>query len=135
MKHKPKIKITNSKAYYDYHIEDPVNAGLVLTSNDVKAIRSGTVRLQGNHVAISIGGADVVGVSGFEAPRRLLLTSKELNDLIKWTSIKGNTALVTEIFENDRGLFKAVVAHAKGKKLHDKRASLKEKDIKREINE
>lgn len=129
---KSKIRITNSKAFFDYAITDTVNAGLMLTSADVKAIRGGTVRLQGNHVALSIGGADAIGISGLEGPKRLLVTAKELTDLHKWLNTKGNTAIVTEIFENERGLFKAVVGHAKGKKLHDKRASIKEKDLKRD---
>jgi len=141
-----KIIAKNKKAYHDYFIEDKFEAGLVLKGSEVKAIRANRVNLKDSFVRFvkdelylfnaHIGRLDTTHhfyAHEERGSRKLLLHKKELLKLQKATQRDGYTIVALEIYFNKRNLAKLKIAIAKGKKLHDKRQDLKEKDMKRDI--
>jgi SsrA-binding protein len=136
-KHKkaPKnIAIKNKRASFEYTFLDKYVAGIVLTGTEIKSVRAGKVSLQeaychfsrgelwvqGMHIATYAQGNIYNHVETRE--RKLLLNRKELNRL---------TIIPIQLFMNERGLAKLQITLAKGKKLYDKRQSIKEKDLAR----
>ena len=141
-----KIIAKNKKAYHDYFIEDKFEAGLVLKGSEVKGIRANRVNLKDSFVRFvkdelylfnaHIGRLDTTHhfyAHEERGSRKLLLHKKELLKLQKATQRDGYTIVALEIYFNKRNLAKLKIAIAKGKKLHDKRQDLKEKDMKRDI--
>ncbi len=150
MKQKDKIiknlSIKNSKASFEYHFIDKYSAGIVLGGTEIKSLRLGKANIQ-DAFCLFIGNELFVrnlNISIYEQSsayynhqpkhdRKLLLTGKELKKLQLALNDVGLTIIPTRIFINDKGLAKIDIALAKGKKLHDKREDMKEKDTKREI--
>ena len=134
----------NRKATHDYEILQKFEAGVVLEGWEVKSLRAGRAQLTDSYVLLKNGEAFVLGshisplatASTHIHPdpirtRKLLLHHKEINPLIGAVERKGFTIVVLALYwKNNR--VKASIGSARGKKLHDKRASLKEKDAKRE---
>ncbi len=142
----PKISIKNKKAYFQYEILDTYTAGIVLTGTEIKAIREGRASmvdafcrfinnelwLTGMHIAeYSFG---TYNNHEPKRERKLLLTRTELRKLARSTQEKGLTIVALKLFVNAKGLAKVDIGLARGKKTHDKREDLKQKDAKREMD-
>ncbi len=136
----------NKKAYFDYEIIEKFEAGLVLQGSEVKAIRETRVNLKDSFVKIVRNEAILfnahIGVLntthhyyGHEerGTRKLLLHRKEITKMMKAIDREGLTIVPLSLYFNRKNFVKIQVAIAKGKKLYDKRADLKEKDQKRDI--
>jgi len=140
------IKIKNKKAYYGYFIEEKYIAGIQLTGTEIKSIRLGKVSLAESHCnfighelfVINMHIAEYTFGTHYnheaKRSRKLLLTSRELRKLAIKVREKGFTLIPTLLFINDRGLAKLEIAVARGKKLFDKRDSIKAKDTKRDMD-
>ena len=136
----------NKKAYHDYEIIEKLEAGIVLTGSEVKALRAKRVNLKDSFIRIvkdepilfnmHIGRLETTHhYYGHEerAPIKLLLHKKEIEKLKKAVEREGYTIVPLAIYFNHKNIAKVQIAIAKGKKLHDKRADLKAKDQKRDI--
>ena len=137
---KNKINILNKRARFDYEFIDTYTAGVVLTGVEVKFIRKGHLTFVDSFCSfqndelfmknVSISG---IGNDNIKRDRKLLLKKKELNK-IKKDLDKGLTIIPTRLYENEKGLFKVEVVLARGKKLYDKRETIKNRDIDKETN-
>lgn len=140
------VNIRNRQASFEYELLDKYVAGIVLTGTEIKSIREGKVNLQDGYGYFNNGELFVKGVNispyaqgthyNHEATRerKLLLKKSELKKLEGRTEEKGLTLVPTRLFINDRGFAKIEIALGRGKKVHDKRDSIKERDVKRELN-
>lgn len=137
--------IEHKKARLNYEILEEFEAGLELLGTEVKSLRAGQGKLEGSHVIVRGGEAYVVGMHippyqpkntdkeyDPDRSRRLLLNKKELIELSNFESQKGLTIVPLKVYNKGKNL-KLLVAAARGRKAHDKRAVLKERDTKREI--
>jgi SsrA-binding protein len=138
------VSIKNRKASFDYIFLEDYTAGIQLTGTEVKSIRAGKISLvdafcffQGNELFLKeaiITSTEDAFSHDPKRDRKLLLKRKELERLKK-KSEKGTTIVVKRIFTNERGFLKAEISLAKGKKNFDKRESLKEKDVMRDLQQ
>lgn len=138
------INIKNKKATFSYEILDKCVAGMVLRGTEIKSIREGRVSLTESHCYFSNGELWVqnMHIAHYAfgnihnhdevRPRKLLLKRKELNKFMK-TKEKGYAIIPLRLFISDRGFAKLEIALGRGKKLHDKRQTIKERDLKREM--
>lgn len=146
MKGNKRIEIRNKRAGFDYEFLETYTAGIVLVGTEIKSIRAGKVSLQDAYCYFSGSDLYVRGMNvatyfwasrwGAHEPlrdRKLLLTRKELRHLFQQNKTKGLTIVPIKMFISDEGYAKLVIALAKGKKEYDKRESIKEKDIRREL--
>ncbi|GAB1267872.1 SsrA-binding protein SmpB [Aurantivibrio infirmus] len=148
MAKKPKVSSNtialNKRARFDYHIEDTVEAGVVLQGWEVKSIREGKVQLTDSYVLFKDGEAWLLGaqiqplntasthyVTDPIRTRKLLLKNKEIGKLRAAAEQKGYTIVATKLYWKNH-LVKCAIALAKGKQDHDKRATIKERDWNRE---
>ena len=139
------IEISNRRASFDFEFLETYQAGIVLVGTEIKSIRSGKVSFLDAFCYFNNGELYVKGVNiakyfwgswGQHEPtrdRKLLLNKKELRNLEQAVKQKGLTIAVVKLFVNDEGLAKLVIALAKGKKEFDKRNTIKENDIRREM--
>lgn len=139
-----KIVASNKKSYHDYFIDSTYETGIVLVGSEVKSIRLGGVNLKDSFCIIKNGEIFILNmhVSPYEKgsyfnedPRRtrkLLMKRAEIDKLLGKVSAKGYTLVPTKIYFKG-GLVKVEVGLARGKELHDKRDSIKEKDMKRDL--
>ncbi|MDT8420617.1 MAG: SsrA-binding protein SmpB [Desulfuromonadales bacterium] len=139
-----KIIATNKKAYHDYFIDDTYEAGLVLTGTEVKSLRLGKVNLKESFCRIINGEVFInnMNISPYEQGnrenhdptrmRKLLLHHGEIDKLIRLTEQKGCSLVPTKIYFKN-SLVKLEIGVGKGKKLHDKRQTLKQKEASREM--
>lgn len=142
-KHSNHLNFYNRKAKFDYHFLRTEIAGIELVGTEVKSLRDGKVNLSEAFCAFDKGELWLINSSitpntnsyPHEALRRrkLLLKRKELDKLQK-DLIKGLTIVPVRIFTNEYGYFKLEIALAKGKKDYDKRETIKERDIQRDLN-
>jgi SsrA-binding protein len=136
----------NKKAYHDYEILEKFEAGLVLKGSEVKGIRAGRVNLKDSFVKIVKGEAFLFNAHigrletthhyyGHEerASRKLLLHKKEIAKLTDAIEKEGHTVVPLQMYFSRKNIVKLQIAIARGKKLHDKRQDMKEKDMKRDI--
>ena len=142
---KDTLSIINKKARFNYFIEDEYIAGIVLTGSEIKSIRKRNVSISDSFCEFNDNDELFITKmyikeyqnSNFNrnslSQRKLLLNKKELKKLKKKIADVGLTIIPLNLFINDSGLAKIRIALAKGKKLYDKRRSLKEKEIKRDI--
>ncbi|MGB5417324.1 SsrA-binding protein SmpB [Algibacter sp.] len=141
------INIQNKKARFQYEILDKYTAGIVLTGTEIKSIRSSKASIAESFCEFSENGElFVVNMTIQEyafgnyynhrpkATRKLLLNKKELKKLNKEVQNSGLTIIPLRLFINDKGYAKLVIALAKGKKLFDKRESIKDRDNKRDLD-
>lgn len=137
--------ITNRKARFDFDILDTIEAGVALHGFEVKSIRNGRGKIEGAFVQIRGNEAYLVGASipayqpantpkGYEPERirKLLLNRKELGKIQQQTEKERLTAVPLALYSAGRNI-KLEVAIARGKRKHDKRESIKERDTKRDI--
>lgn len=140
------INIRNRQAGFEFELLDKYVAGIVLRGTEIKSIRESKVNLQDGYCYFNNGELFVKGITidqyaqgthyNHEAQRerKLLLKRTELAKLEKRVEEKGLTLVPIRLFINDRGYAKLEVAVARGKKLHDKRNAIKDRDAKRELN-
>lgn len=139
------INIKNKKAGFQFEFLETYVAGLVLKGTEIKSLREGKVSLTESFCIfldgelyvrqMHIAPYSMAASYNHEAvrDRKLLLNKKELEKLRTKSQEKGLTIIPVRIFINDRGLAKMEIALGRGKKMHDKRQDLKEKDAKREL--
>lgn len=139
-----KIIAQNKKAYFNYFIEEKFEAGIILKGSEVKSLRNGKAHIEDSHALDTHN--EIILYNSYIAeyekanrfnhdsrrPRKLLLRTKEVKKLIGKIRIKGYTLVALSIYFNKNNIAKVELGLAKGKKLHDKRQTLKEKDWKRE---
>ena len=140
------INIKNKKASYEYEFIDKYVAGMVLVGSEIKSIKEGKVSLQEGYCYFNRGELFIKGINIAEytqanqfnhnptRERKLLLNKQELQKLQKKLKDVGLTIIPIRLFINNRGIAKLEIALAKGKKLHDKRDSIKDKDVQRDID-
>ena len=140
------VLIPNKRATFDYELLDTYTAGLVLVGTEIKSLRLGKASLVDAYCYFHNGELWLkkANISEYfygsynnhvaRRDRKLLLNRKELRKLLDYVQTPGVTIIPTKIFINERGLAKVVIAPARGKKLYDKRASLREKDDRREMD-
>ena len=140
------ISIQNKKARFEYEFIDVLEVGIVLKGSEIKSIREGKASLQEaychiHHNAMYIKGMNIspYAESTYDQhdptrERKLLLKKRELEKFKTKMEQKGLTIIPTKLYINVRGFAKMEIALAKGKKLHDKRDSIKTKDQARELN-
>jgi SsrA-binding protein len=140
------VNIKNRKARFEYEFVAKFVAGIVLTGTEIKSIRESKASLQ--HAYCIIRGKEVfvrdLHISPYSQAthynhdpvreRKLLLNRQEIKKLNTHSKEKGLTIIPTRLFINNRGLAKLEIALAKGKKTHDKRHDIKERDQKRELD-
>lgn len=141
-----KISIKNKKAWFEYEIIDTFVAGIQLQGTEIKSIREGKAGLvdsycqffAGELYAKNIHIAEYFfgSINNHEAKRerKLLLQKRELQKLERKIKESGFTIVPLKLFLNDKGLAKLEIGLARGKKVYDKRESLKQKDSKRDID-
>jgi len=140
------MAILNRRARHEYHILETYDAGIVLTGPEVKSIRAGLANLAEAHVIIRNERVVLIGchISPYKPAamnnphdptrsRQLLMHKKEIERLLGKLKEKGLTLVPLKIYFNERNFAKIEIGLCRGKKMHDKRASLKERDIKRDL--
>ncbi len=139
-----KTVATNRKAFYNYHIQESIEAGIALTGSEIKSIRAGRVSLGDAYIRpegrelwlvnAHIARYEASSYLSHEAtrPRKLLLHRAQINSLTSRVSEKGLTLVALRLYIKD-SIAKVEIALAKGKKLHDKRESIVHRETEREI--
>ncbi|NJN42736.1 MAG: SsrA-binding protein SmpB [Flammeovirgaceae bacterium] len=140
------INVKNRQASFNYEWIDKYTAGLVLKGTEIKSIREGNVNLSDGYCFFSNGELFAKGIhinpyeqgTHFnhepERERKLLLKKSELTKLETKMKEKGLSLIPVRLFISDRGFAKLEIALARGKKRFDKRESIKERDVKRELS-
>jgi len=141
------INIKNKKAKFQYEILDKYTAGIVLTGTEIKSIRNSKASIAESFCEFNDRGELFIINMTIEeylygthynhkpkAERKLLLNRQELKKLEKDVNTKGHTIVPLRLFINDKGLAKVEIALAKGKKLYDKRETIKDRDNKRQLD-
>ncbi|MEO6347028.1 MAG: SsrA-binding protein SmpB [Aquaticitalea sp.] len=141
------INILNKKARFAYEIMDKYTAGIVLTGTEIKSIRSSKASIaesfcefndKGELFAINMTIEEYAFGNYYnhrpKAERKLLLNKRELKSLNKDVQQKGLAIIPLKLFINDKGYAKLDIALAKGKKLYDKRDTIKDRDNKRNLD-
>lgn len=139
------VNIKNRKASFEFTFIDKYVAGIVLGGTEIKSIKEGQASLQEAHCHFFKGELYLKGMHIAEfregtfnnheplRERKLLLNKREIGKLEAKSSEKGLAIIPIRLFINDRGFAKLEIALAKGKKIHDKRDSIKEKDLRRDM--
>ena len=139
------VNITNRKAKYEYHFIDTYEAGLQLFGTEIKSIRAGEVQMadafcyfKKNELYVkNLHIAEYSFANQFNhepmRERKLLLHRRELKKIMKKVTEKGVSIIPYKLYINDRGFAKLQIHVATGKKTHDKRDSIKDRDVKRDI--
>lgn len=140
------VNIKNKKASFQYEFIEKMEAGMQLVGTEIKSIREGKASIKEGYCAFKKGELFVFNIditpykeASFanhepKRPRKLLLHKQELEKLFKKKKDVGLTIVPTKLFINSNGYAKLNIALAKGKKIQDKRESLKAKDAKRQID-
>jgi SsrA-binding protein len=139
------VYIKNRPATFEYAIEDRLTAGIMLTGSEIKSVRNGKVSFNDSYCFFDRGELWVkslhiaeyvnAGYAGHEPTRerKLLLNKKELTKWLNKMKEKGYTIVPLAMFINEKGYAKLEIGLGKGKKLHDKRESIKARDAEREM--
>ena len=140
-----RVVATNRKAFHDYFIEDKFEAGIVLQGTEVKSLRDGRVNLQDSYASVrdseiflhncQISPYSHGNIMNHDPTRvrKLLLHKTEINKLMGKTQQKGLTLIPLRIYFSKRGHAKVELGLAKGKKLYDRRESIKAREAGREV--
>lgn len=140
-----KAVVTNRKAYHDYFIEEKFEAGMVLQGTEVKSLRDGRANLQDSYASVKDGEVFLHNchISPYShgnlmnhdpvRVRKLLLHRKEIDKLLGKTQQKGLTLVPLRIYFSQRGHAKIELGLAKGKKLYDRRETIKAREAGREV--
>ncbi len=138
------INIQNRRANFEYELLEKYEAGLVLTGSEIKSIRAGKANINDAYCHFKNGELFIKNMhispygSGFGTheptrERKLLLHKSELKKLHRAVKEDGMTIVPVRLFINKKGWAKLIIALAKGKKLYDKRESIKKRDVEREL--
>ncbi len=140
------MEIKNRSAYFEYFIDEKYTAGMVLTGTEVKSLGEGKASFNDSYCLINKGELWIKSFHIAEyshgninnhdplRERKLLLKKRELQKIeSKLKKEKGYTLVPLRLFFNEKNLAKLEIGLAKGKKLHDKRESIKQKDMEREL--
>ena len=139
------VRIRNKKASFNYDLLEFFDAGIKLQGTEIKSIRMGQASIAESFCEVKNGEVFIVNMNideygwgthnnhKIKRDRKLLLKKTEIKNLEKNTQEQGQTIVPTLLYINDRGLAKVRIALAKGKKLYDKRNTLREKDLKRDL--
>ena len=140
------INIKNKRARFEYEILDTYVAGIKLAGTEIKSIREGKASIAESFCEFTNNELFIINMTIQEyshatyfnhdpkSARKLLLNRRELNKLEKEVKNSGLTIVPLKMFLNDRGLAKLEIALAKGKKLYDKRETIKDRDSKRNLS-
>ncbi|WP_405570847.1 SsrA-binding protein SmpB [Winogradskyella sp. Asnod2-B02-A] len=141
------VNILNKKAKFQYEILDKYTAGIVLTGTEIKSIRTGKASIaesfcefnDRNELFVINMTVEEYAYGNYynhrpKAERKLLLNKKELKKLKKEMDVKGIAIIPLRLYTNEKGLAKLVIAIGKGKKLYDKRETIKDRDNKRNLD-
>lgn len=138
-------EMNNRQAYFHYQIDDKYIAGIMLLGTEVKSIREGKVSFNDAYCLFDKGELWLRGLYIAEYKlgtvnnhvavhdRKLLLTQKELKRMQAKMKERGFTLIPLRVFFNEKNLVKVEIGLARGKKIHDKRESIKERDVQREM--
>jgi len=138
------MRYTNKKAFFNFQILETWSCGIVLVGSEVKSIFQNGFNFQDSYAYVNNGEVFLKGTHipeyknstmlnhQVDRERKLLLNKKEIKKIESLLD-KGLTLVATSIFANDKGYIKVELSLAKGKKLYDKRESIKEKDLQREL--
>ena len=139
------MEIKNKKAYFNYFIEDELEAGIALVGTEIKSGRKGSVNITDSYVRIKNNEAYIINMfiekydSGSifnhdpSRERKLLLHKKEIKKLLEKVQKESYTLIPLKIYLKN-GKAKILLGIARGKKLYDKRESIKKRDLQRQIN-
>ena len=139
------MEIKNKKAYFNYFIEDELEAGITLVGTEIKSVRKGSVNITDSYVRIKNNEAYIINMfiekydSGSifnhdpSRERKLLLHKKEIKKLLEKVQKESYTLIPLKIYLKN-GKAKILLGIARGKKLYDKRESIKKRDLQRQIN-
>ena len=145
LRKKSPVQIKNKKASFEYFLVETYTAGIVLTGTEIKSIRMGKASLVDSYCYIHNGEIWVKGMnvspyfygsySNHESKRerKLLLNKREIKKLDEASKLPGYTIVPILLFIDDKGRAKLDIALARGKKVYDKRQTMKEKEDRREI--
>ena len=137
------MEIVNKKAYFNYFIDNEIEAGIVLKGTEIKSVRKGSVNLTDSYVRIKKNEAYIINmfIDKYDEgnifnheptrERKLLLHKKEIKMLLELTSRDGYTLLPVKLYIKDDKA-KISIGIAKGKKLYDKRETIKKRDLERD---
>ena len=140
------VATRNRKARYNYFIEDSLEAGLVLLGTEVKSLRGGRSSIEESYATEQNGEFYLINayIPGYEAgtqdphetrrPRKLLVHKKEMKRLINAVNREGMTIVPLSVYFNSRGIAKVELGVAKGKRKYEKRATIREREWKRNQN-
>jgi SsrA-binding protein len=141
---KTKVAAENRKARHEFFLEEHFEAGIVLTGTEVKSLRAGQAQIAESYAEVTDDQAFLVNATIPEwshgnrfnhepkRPRKLLLHAREIARLHGAVAREGMTLIPLSIYFNERGRAKVELALARGKKLHDKRATERDRDWQRE---
>lgn len=137
------MEINNKKAYYNYFIENELEAGIVLVGTEIKSVKQGSINIKDSYIRIKNNEAYIVNmyIEKYKSgnifnheptrERKLLLHKKEINKLSEKISRDGYTLIPLKVYIKN-GKAKILIGLARGKKLYDKRESIKKRDLERE---
>lgn len=141
----PRTVATNRRARHEYFIEDTYEAGIALTGTEIKSVRAGQVSLREGFVMVRDGEAILMNVhiAPYERgnqfnhdetrPRKLLLHKREIERLHAQATQRNWTIVPLRMYITSRGLAKVEIALVRGKRLHDKRETIAQRDSEREV--
>ena len=142
---KGKVVCANRKAYHDYHIEETIEAGIVLTGTEIKSIRAGKISLRDSYARpengeIWLHNSHIAqyregNLQNHEVgrPRKLLLNKKEIRHLEREALQKGYTLVPLSVYFK-KGNAKLALGLGKGKRVYDKRRTIARRDVERELS-
>ena len=140
------VNIRNKRARFEYHLLDEYTAGIQLTGTEIKSIRKNKASILEAYCVVVRNEIYIrnMHITEYEngsfynhkprADRKLLLNRAEINKIERFMMVKGNTLIPLKMYLSEKGWVKLDIACAQGKKLHDKRNDLKEKDAKMEMS-
>ena len=139
------MQILNRKAHFNYSFSEEIEAGLVLLGSEVKSVKEGKASLndcycvenKGELYMINCHISEYKGANQFnhqpKRPKKLLLKRKEINKIIAKINTQGFSLIPLKIYTNKKNFIKILLGLGKGKKLHDKRNTIKQRDIQRHL--
>ena len=143
---KKSVKIINKKAKFEFILHDSYVSGIVLTGSEIKSIRNSKASIRESFCKFTNNELFIINMNiekydfsnddsyNQKRPRKLLLNKIELKKLRKSVEKKGSSIIPYKLFINEKGLAKLEIFSATGKKLYDKRSTLKDKDNKRNLD-